>query len=110
KNLINYLNPAAFINATNTALYPNYTFGNVARTKPFGLRGPTSYDVDLSLKKNIKMTEHWNAVFDATAINVTNVVIWGPPASNVGSPATFGQVSSVANNSRDIQLSLRINY
>ncbi|HEY4380706.1 MAG TPA: TonB-dependent receptor, partial [Acidobacteriaceae bacterium] len=47
KNLINYLNPAAFINATNTALYPNYTFGNVARTKPFGLRGPTSYDVDL---------------------------------------------------------------
>jgi hypothetical protein len=110
KSLINYLNPAAFINATNTALYPNYTFGNVARTKPFGLRGPTSNDLDLSLKKNIKITERWNAVFDATAINVTNVVIWGPPASNVGTPSTFGQVSSVANSSRDIQLSLRINY
>jgi hypothetical protein len=82
----------------------------VARTKPFGLRGPTSYDVDLSLKKNIKITERWNAVFDATAINVTNVVIWGPPASNVGSPSTLGQVTGVANNSRDIQLSLRINY
>ena len=110
KNLVNYLNPAAFINATDTAHYPNYTFGNVARTKPFGLRGPTSNDLDLSLKKNIKITEHWNAVFDATAINVTNVVVWSPPASNVGTPSTFGQVSGVANSSRDIQLSLRINY
>jgi hypothetical protein len=110
KSLVNYLNPAAFINATNTLLYPNYTFGNVARTKPYGLRGPTSYDLDLSLKKNIKITENWNAVFDATAINVTNVVVWGPPAMNVGSPSTFGQVTSVANNSRDIQLSLRINF
>ena len=110
KSLVNYLNPAAFINATDTVHYPNYTFGNVARTKPFGLRGPTSNDLDLRLKKNIKISEHWNAVFDVTAINVTNVVIWGPPASNVGSPSTFGQVTSVANNSRDIQLSLRINY
>ncbi|HWB31639.1 MAG TPA: TonB-dependent receptor [Acidobacteriaceae bacterium] len=110
KQLVNYLNPGAFINATDTVHYPNYTFGNVARTKPYGLRGPTSYDLDLSLKKNIKITERWNAVLDATAINVTNVVIWGPPATNVGSPSTFGQVTSVANNSRDIQLSLRINY
>jgi hypothetical protein len=109
-HLINYLAPQAFINATDTVHYPNYTFGNVARTKPYGLRGPTSYDLDLSMKKNIKITEHWNAVFDATAINVTNVVVWGPPASNVGSPSTFGQVTSVANNSRDIQLSLRINF
>jgi hypothetical protein len=108
--LPNYLAPQTFINATSTTLYPNYKFGNAARTKPYGLRVPTSYDVDMSLKKNIKMTEHWNAVFDATAINVTNVVIWGPPASNVGTPSTFGQVTSVANSSRDIQLSLRINY
>jgi hypothetical protein len=109
-NLVNYLAPQAFINATNTILYPQYTFGNVARTKPYGLRGPTSYDLDMSLKKNIKITERWNAVFDVTAINVTNVVIWGPPAMNTGSPSTFGQVTSVANNSRDIQLSLRINF
>jgi hypothetical protein len=110
KQLVNYLNPGAFINATNTALYPNYTIGNVARTKPFGLRGPTSYDLDMELQKTLKVTEHWNAVFNATAINVTNVVIWGPPQSNVGTPSTFGQVTSVANSSRDIQLSLRINY
>jgi len=110
KSFVNYLNPGAFINATNTALYPNYTIGNVARTKAYGLRGPTAYDLDLSLKKNIKITERWNAVFDATAINVTNVVIWGTPQSNVGTPSTFGQVTSVANSSRDIQLSLRINY
>jgi hypothetical protein len=82
----------------------------VQRTAPYKLRGPTSYDLDMSLKKNLRITEHWNAVFDISAYNVTNVTIFGGPAANVGSPATFGQVSSQSNSSRDIQLSLRINY
>ncbi len=104
-HLVNYLAPQAFINNP-----PIYTFGNVQRTAPYKLRGPTSYDLDMSLKKNLRITEHWNAVFDISAYNVTNVTIFGGPAANVGSPATFGQVSSQSNSSRDIQLSLRINF
>jgi len=110
KQLVSYLNPSAFINATATALYPNYTFGNVARTKAYGLRGPTAYDLDMALKKTVRVGERWSAYVEATAINVTNVVVWGPPATNVGSPATFGEVTSVANNSRDIQLDFRVSF
>ena len=103
-NLVNYLAPQAFINTP-----PIYTFDNVQRTAPDRLRGPTSYDLDMSLKKNIKITEKRNAVFDISAYNVTNVTIFCGPAVNVGSPSTFGQVSSQSNNSGDIQLALRIN-
>ena len=104
-HLINYLNPAAFINNP-----PIYTFGNVQRTGADHLRGPSAYDLDMSVKKNIKITERYNAVFDVSAYNVTNVTIFSNPAVNVGSPSTFGQVNSQSNASRDIQLALRINF
>jgi hypothetical protein len=104
-HLVNYLAPQAFINNP-----PIYTFGNVQRTAPDHLRGPTSYDLDMSVKKNVKISEKWNAVLDVSAYNVTNVTIFSGPAVNVGSPSTFGQVSSQSNASRDIQLALRINF
>ena len=100
-----YINVNAFVDAI-----PAYTFGNVARTKPYGLRGPTSYDVDMSVKKNLVIHEHWNALFDVSAYNVTNVTVFNTPAVNTHTPSTFGTVSSQANNSRDIQLALRINW
>jgi hypothetical protein len=104
-HLVNYLAPQAFINNP-----PIYTFGNVQRTAPDHLRGPTSYDLDMSLKKTVVIHDNWNALFDISAYNVTNVVIFGGPAVNVGSPATFGQVSSQSNNARDIQLAFRVNF
>jgi len=64
----------------------------------------------MSLKKNLVIHENWNAVFDISAYNVTNVTIFSGPAVNVGSPSTFGQVSSQSNSARDIQLALRINF
>jgi hypothetical protein len=103
--LLNYMNPQAFLDAPAI-----YTYGNVPRTAPFGLRGPTSYDIDMSLKKTITIHENWNAVADVSAYNLTNVVIFSPPAVNTHVPSTFGQVSGQANNSRDIQLALRINF
>lgn len=84
-NLVNPLAPQAFVNTP-----PIYTFDNLQRTAPDRLRWPTSYDLDMSLKKNIKITEKWNAVFDISAYNVTNVTIFFGPAVNVRSPSTFG--------------------
>jgi Carboxypeptidase regulatory-like domain len=104
-HLVNYLAPQAFINAP-----PIYTFGNVQRTAPDRLRGPTSYDLDMSVKKNIVIHENWNAVFDISAYNVTNVTIFSGPAVSTGSASTFGQMSSQSNSSRDIQLAFRVNW
>ena len=99
-----YINKAAFINAP-----PAYTFGNVARTAPYGLRGPTSYDIDMSLKRDIPIGHRIHLLFDVSAYNLTNSVIFNSPAVNTGA-TNFGEVSSQANLSRDIQLAARINF
>jgi len=100
----NYINIAAF---TNPAAY---TFGNIARTAAYNLRGPVNFDLDMSLKKTIPIHESMNALIDVSAYNVTNSVIFSAPAVSTGTPSTFGKVSSQANNSRDIQLAFRFNF
>jgi hypothetical protein len=100
-----YVNINAFVNAI-----PAYTFGNVARTEPFGLRGPNSYDVDMSLKRTITIHDNWKFVFDASAYNVSNAVNFSSPAVSTGTASTFGTITGQANSSRDIQLSGRINF
>jgi hypothetical protein len=99
-----YINLAAFNNTP-----PAYTIGNLARTAAYGLRGPTTYDLDMSLKRDIHLHESMHFIVDVSAYNVTNSVIFSSPAVSTGS-ATFGTVSSQANSSRDIQLSGRFNF
>jgi hypothetical protein len=99
-----YINLSAFSNP------PAYTFGNLARTAAYGLRGPVNFDLDMSLKKTIPIHESINALIDVSAYNVTNSVIFGAPPINTGTPSTFGKVTSQANNSRDIQLAFRLNF
>jgi hypothetical protein len=100
-----YVNINAFTNAI-----PSYTFGNVARTAPYGLRGPANYDTDISVKKTIQIHDRYNAVFDISAYNVTNSVIFSVAGVNTGTTSTFGTVNGQANNSRDIQLAFRFNF
>jgi hypothetical protein len=100
-----YVNINAFVNAI-----PAYTFGNVARTEPFGLRGPNSYDIDMSLKRTVTIHDNVKFVFDASAYNVSNAVIFSNPSVSTGTPSTFGTVTGQANSSRDIQLAGRINF
>jgi hypothetical protein len=87
-----------------------YTIGNLARTAPYGLRGPSTYDVDMSLKRTITVHEKYKILLDISGYNMTNVVIFTAPAVNTGSPGTFGKVASQANLSRDIQLAGRFNF
>jgi Carboxypeptidase regulatory-like domain len=113
-----YVNINAFVdpsvgssaNPATAALYPNYTIGNLARTAPYGLRGPNSYDIDMSLKRTITVHEKYKILLDLSAYNVTNVVIFSSPAVSTSTASTFGTVSSQSNNSRDIQLAGRFNF
>jgi hypothetical protein len=100
-----YININAFNNTP-----PAYTFGNVSRTEPYGLRGPVSFDLDMSLKRSITIHDNVKLLLDVSAYNVTNSTIFTSPAVSTGTPSTFGTVSSQANNSRDIQLAGRINF
>ena len=102
--------PVPYIAYQAFSLPAPYTFGNVARTKAYGLRGPTSFDMDMSLKKDIPIHNNVHALFDISAYNVTNSVVFGLPATTSTTTTTFGEVTGQANNSRDIQLALRVNF
>ena len=81
-----------------------------ARTAPDHLRGPTSYDIDMSLKKNIKMTERLECGVRHLSLqrNQCHYLQSGPAAN--GQSRYFWPGQQSVERSRDIQLSFRINY
>jgi outer membrane receptor protein involved in Fe transport len=64
---------------------------------------------DLSLAKDTSITERVNVQFTAEAFNLFNQSRFGAPATN-RSAANFGQVTSVVNLPRQIQLGLRFSF
>jgi hypothetical protein len=109
-----YLNSNAFIPiATLTAANSPYayTFGNAARTAPFGMYGPGNYDVDISLRRifGVPHFETTHLTLEADLYNVTNHTQFTVGGTAFGS-SSFGTVSGQANNSRDAQLSARIEF
>jgi hypothetical protein len=112
---INFIDPAAFSTPYNM------TYGNAPRTAPFNLRGPSSWDIDMSLKREIKLKGPVSLALDISAYNLTNSTIFtignttvqsstaGQPVLNTSSTA-LGQVTGQANSPRDIQLAARINF
>jgi len=94
-----YLNPAAFIAAA-----PN-TFGNAPRT--IGVRSPATQLVDLSVIKNTRIFEGFNAQFRLEAVNAFNTPVFRAPNTQFGNP-NFGRITSQANFARIVQLSVRL--
>jgi Carboxypeptidase regulatory-like domain/TonB-dependent Receptor Plug Domain len=95
----------------STAQQPAYTFGNAARTAPFGLYGPGNYDVDISLRRSFGIPgwERSHLLLEGDLYNVTNHTQFGGIGTTFGS-TNFGQVSSQVNLSRDAQLSARFEF
>jgi hypothetical protein len=86
-----------------------YTFGNVARTLPYGLRAPSVWDIDLTVRRQFPITERVKLVFAVDAFNVFNTVQFGGLGTNIES-ANFGQVTTQANSPRKLQINARINF
>jgi len=91
---------------------PPYTFGNASRTSPYGLTSQGNFDLDISLRRtfNLHLTDTSKFSLQADMYNVTNYVLFAAPSVSLGS-STFGQPGgSQANNSRDVQLSARLEF
>jgi hypothetical protein len=91
----------------------NFRFGNIGRALP-DVRGPGTFNWDLSMIKNNKLTERFNLQFRAEAFNFLNSVNLGIP--NGGFTAgpdgrnrsgTFATITS-ARDARNIQLALKL--
>ncbi|MDX2152365.1 MAG: carboxypeptidase regulatory-like domain-containing protein [Bryobacteraceae bacterium] len=81
------------------------TFGNLERN---ALEGPGSWNIDLGLLKNFRITERMNAQFRAEAYNLTNSNFLSGPNTAMNS-RDFGRVLTRWG-SRTMQLGLRFQF
>jgi Carboxypeptidase regulatory-like domain len=102
-----WFNTDAFVNP------PIYTFGNVGRALP-DVRGPGTFNWDLSFIKNTRLTERFNLQFRAEMFNFMNSVNLGLPNGSFSpgpngrnQSGTFGTITS-ARDARNIQLGLKL--
>jgi len=98
-----YLNKAAFVDPAN------YTAGNIARSAPLGLFAPHNADLDLSVRREFPIRERVRLAFQADGFNVNNAVHFAAPGTGIDS-ASFGIFSSMANQPRKLQFSVRLSF
>lgn len=120
---IQYINPAAFLQTGS--LTNEYVLGDVARTAPYGLRGPSNYDIDGSVRRTFPLTkdDRVQFVFEANVFNAVNHVWFGSTSSDglasIGQSVTsstpsadtgLGVVAGQANSPRQYQFAGHINF
>ena len=96
-----YISPAAFSTA------PEFTFGNISRT--IGMRGPGQANWDMSIFKTFVIKERLRAQYRLEALNAMNTPLFYGPNVSFGS-GSFGQITSQANFSRQLQMALRFSF
>jgi hypothetical protein len=92
-----FTNPAAF------------TYGNAARTAPYGLFAPHTTNIDASVRREIPIHESVRFLFQADVFNLPNRTYFGVPNTTVGS-ASFGTYTNQANQPRKFQFSARVSF
>ncbi|MBV9081109.1 MAG: hypothetical protein JOZ62_00415 [Acidobacteriaceae bacterium] len=99
----------SYINKNAFAAAPAYTFGDVARNLPYGLRAPAVWDTDLAVRRQFGLTERVRLLLALDTFNIFNTVNFGG-VSTVLESSSFGQVTSQANAPRKLQIDARINF
>jgi hypothetical protein len=86
-----------------------FTFGNLSRRLP-DVRGPGLHNWDVSVIKNVLLTERVRVQIRAEAFNAINLPAFDNPATSFGA-STFGRISAVqnrANPARQIMLGMKL--
>lgn len=94
RSAVEYFNTAAY------AAPANYTFGTAGRNS---LRAAGYWSLDTSLFRKFPIREKYTVELRGEAFNIFNHPVLGIPDSNF-SDTTFGQVSSTASTTRQLQL------
>ncbi|MGA8153007.1 MAG: TonB-dependent receptor [Terriglobales bacterium] len=98
--------PAQWINPAAFQLPAQYTFGNLGRDS---LRSDWNKNLDLSIFRQIPITERFRLEFRFEMFNATNTPVWAVPVTNQDAP-NFGVVTSTANTARQLQFGLKLYY
>ena len=100
-------NPPAFLDKNAFTSPAPFTYGNTPRTGVGGIQNPSTYNVDVNLRREFGIYENLKVIFQADAFNVFNLVTFSAPSTNITS-ANFGKISGQSNGPRILQLSARI--
>lgn len=94
-----------------TAFVPLANQWTISPTSPYldWLRGPGSWNLNLSAVKNMNITEDVRFQLRIDATNATNSVHWGNPGTNMSSAATFGVITS-GGGGRGMQVGARLSF
>jgi Carboxypeptidase regulatory-like domain/TonB dependent receptor-like, beta-barrel len=85
-----------------------FTYGNTPRTLAFDLRNPSSFNQDLSIRRDFHVSKVKLGI-GADIFNVFNTVVFGGIQTNITN-ANFGRVSSQVNTPRVGQLKVRVEF
>lgn len=103
-----WINPAAF------AVPAPGTFGNAPRNV---VRGPSIWQADVGLSKQISLTERIRLDFRAEAFNILNRPQYGAPQADLSAANAFGAILATVNTGptgagtpRQLQLMLRVGF
>ncbi|ADW70530.1 TonB-dependent receptor [Granulicella tundricola] len=99
----------AYINRSAFADPASFTFGNTPRTLAFGLRNPWSLDEDVTVGRDLRITDRWKVRVQADAFNVFNRTVFGGIQTNIDS-TNFGAVTLQSNSPRKLQLEGSISF
>jgi hypothetical protein len=78
-------------------LIQNPAPGNLGNLAIGTITGPSLFDLDVDMLKQIRVREHYSVEFRVDAISVTNTPHFGAPTTDINS-TTFGRITAVANN------------
>jgi hypothetical protein len=115
QSISQWYNPACYVSPASLAVGPGYGFGN----SPIGnLRSMRFINMDVSLAKDIFITESKRLQFRAEAFNAFNHMVLGVPGTSITpsfsngtvSYGSAGIISSIANTPRDLQLALKFMF
>src|SRR3984957_12525932 len=74
------------------------------------IRGLPYWNLDMSLRKNIRLTERFSAEFQFLCLNTLNHMQFADPTLQMGSPSSWGQFSTQGNTPRQMEFGLRLKF
>lgn len=101
QTIAQWFNPAAF------TAPPNFTYGTSAYNM---LWGPSLWNFDVSLTKNLRVTKEYSLQLRAEAFNVFNHPNFGTPSASITNPATFGVISTPSGANRTMEFGAKFNF
>lgn len=93
----------------NTSAFVQNAIGTVGTVGINSVRGPKFWNVDLGVSRNFQVTESKRIEFRTSFFNMLNHPNLGLPNATQSSPV-FGRITSMANDSRVIELGLKFAF